>query len=480
VRRAAAGSVAGLAITAVFTAALVPLRSQLSIATVGLILVIPVVAGVVMGGVGAGFVSVAAGFVTFDLVFIPPYYTLGVGAGQNWVVLGVYAVVMMVVARVVSRLQEARAEAQRRAAAAQRLLAVSEILVTDQAPDDIVQSTVDAVRSAFGVSGVALLLPGPSGLELGATSGDAPAPEDLAALMAGPRMPVPIEVGVKSGITKQTVPLVASGRPVGILALRGVPEAGTDLDLLQTFVNQVALAVERGQLREQALRSQLLEEGDRVRRALLGAVSHDLRTPLAAMKVASTSLIDSEQQLEGSARRELYELLDGQVDRLGRLVTGLLDMNRYQSGALELHVERCRVGDLVEQALESMGPALVGRPVDLSIPAAASVQADRLLIGQVLVNLLDNADRHGPPGTAISVSAVEEDSVVRISVEDEGTGVPEAEHEAVFESFFRSDSGGRAGLGLWICRTFVEAHGQRIWVEDAHPGARFEFTLAAA
>lgn len=445
-----------------------------------LILVIPVVVGVVTGGVVAGLVSVAAGFLTFDLVFIPPYYKLSVGAAQNWVALGVYAVVMMVVARVVSRLQEARAEAQRRAAAAHRLLEVSELLVTDQAQVDIVQSTVDAVRSAFGVTGVALLLPGEHGLELGATSGDAPAPEDIAALMTGSGMPVPVEVGVKAGILKQTVPLVASGRPVGVLALRGLPEAGADVDLLQTFVNQVALAVERGQLREQALRSQVLEEGDRMRRALLGAVSHDLRTPLAAMKIASTSLLESEQQLDGSARRELYELLDGQVDRLGRLVTGLLDMNRYQSGVLELHLETSRVGDLVEQALESMGPALIGRPVKASIPATATVRADRLLIGQVLVNLLDNADRHGPPGTPITVGAVEEDSVVRIWVEDEGTGVSESERVAVFESFFRSDSGGRAGLGLWICRTFVEAHGQRIWVEDARPGARFEFTLAAA
>ena len=475
-----AGSAAGLAVTAAFAAALVPLRSHLSIATVALILVIPVVVGVVTGGVVAGLVSVAAGFLTFDLVFIPPYYRLSVGAAQNWVALAVYAVVMMVVARVVSRLQEARAEAQHRAAAAHRLLEVSELLVTNQAQKDIVQSTVDAVRSAFGVTGVALLLPGEEGLELGAISGDAPAPEDIAALMTGSGMPVPVEVGVKAGISKQTVPLVASGRPVGVLALRGLPEAGADLDLLQTFVNQVALAVERGQLREQALRSQLLEEGDRMRRALLGAVSHDLRTPLAAMKIASTSLLESEQQLDGSARRELYELLDGQVDRLARLVTGLLDMNRYQSGALELHLETCRVGDLVEQALESVGPALVGRPINASIPATAAVRADQLLIGQVLVNLLDNADRHGPPGTPISVVAVEEGPVVRISVEDEGTGVPESEREAVFESFFRSDSGGRAGLGLWICRTFVEAHGQRIWVEDASPGARFEFTLAAA
>jgi two-component system sensor histidine kinase KdpD len=272
------------------------------------------------------------------------------------------------------------------------------------------------------------------------------------------------------------------GRPVGILALHGMA-AGPDAELLRTFVNHAALALERGQLRNQALQSQVLEETDRMRRALLGAVSHDLRTPLTTMKVASSSLIESEQDLDPAGRRELYGLIDTQADRLNRLVTGLLDMNRYQAGALELRLVKATVAELIRDAVAALRPSMPDR--DISVELATNVpdvRVDRLLIGQVLVNLIDNADRHAPPSTPIAISSsVQADGKVRLSVTDQGPGVPQPDQQAVFESFFRSDSGGRAGLGLWISRTFVEAHEQQIWVDDGGSGgARFSFTLSAA
>lgn len=481
-RRAALGSLSAVAATIAVTAALLPLRSSISTATVALVLVVPVVLGVVTGGVRAGVVAVIAGFLAYDFVFILPYYTLSVGAGQNWAALGVYVVVMLVVARVVSRLQEARSEAQRRATAAQRLLELSQLLVTDRATPDTYQATVDAIRSALRADGVALLVPGPNGLDVTAVSGEPPSESDLADLRSQSGIPVAIGIPGTQPTALRAVPLVTAGRPVGVLALRGAPAAGVDHDLLQIFVNQVALTVERGALREQVVRSRILEEGDRLRRALLGAVSHDLRTPLAAMKIASTSLLYSDEDLDDDSRRELYELLDGQADRLGRLVTGLLDMNRYQSGALRLERQTFPLAALVDEAVATLGPAaLDGREVEVHVEGpVAAVHADRILLGQVIMNLLDNAVRHGPPGLPVRVVAQVQDGEVKVAVEDSGPGVPPGEHEAVFERFFRSGSGGRAGLGLWISRTFVEAHGGRIWVEDARPGARFCFTLPAA
>lgn len=491
-RRLLPGVAVGVGSTLLLGAVLIPLRSQLSIATVGLILVVPVVLAVATGGLIAGVAGVAAGFLTFDYAFIPPYYTLSVGAGQNWVALGVYAVVMLLVARVFSRLQRARAEAQSRAADARRLLEVSELLVTDRSLGDLLQSIVGTVGDVFGVAGVALLLPDGDRLEVAAAAGASPTPEELGRLR--PQAGLPVAVGARPvgppGSGLRAVSLAAAGRPVGILAMRGLPARGADRDLLQTFANQAALAIERGKLREQAIRSQLLEELDRVRQGLLGAVSHDLRTPLATMKVAASALLDSEAELTAEGRRDLYRLIDIQTDRLSRLVAGLLDVTRYRAGALQVHPAPVALAELVDDAVAGIGPSLTDREIVADLGTdLPEVCCDRLLIGQVLVNLVDNADRHAPPGTPISVGArlaVGEEphssgERVEVWVADGGPGIPPGEQEAVFDRFARFDSGGRTGLGLWICRTFVEAHGGVIRAEDvAEGGARFVFTVPIA
>ena len=470
--------------TVAFALILVQLRPHLSIATVGLILVIPVVLGVAVGGLRAGLVSVVFGFLTFDFAFLPPYYTLTVRAGQNWAVLVVYVVVMLLVAQLVSRLQDARAEAQRRAGNAGRLLELTEMLVSEGPHDELLQRVTDSVKQAFGAAGVALLLPDGQGLRLAAIAGEVPVESDLRELRPDSGLPVaigPIGAGLPADGLR-AVALSAAGRPVGILALHGL-NPGADPDLLRSFVNQAAFAIERNELKEQVLRAQVLEQSERGRRALLGAVSHDLRTPLTTMKVASTALLETETEMDPNGRRELYGLIDTEADRLNRLVAGLLDMNRYQAGALQVHSAPTAVASLVEEAVAALRQSMPGRKVAVDVPSeTGDVAADPILIGQVLVNLLDNADRHAPPGTPIAISAVRQpQGTVVLSVSDQGPGVPEAEREAVFDSFYRSDSGGRAGLGLWISRTFVEAHGQRIWVEDfGQRGARFSFTLSAA
>lgn len=224
----------------------------------------------------------------------------------------------------------------------------------------------------------------------------------------------------------------------------------------------------------------MLEQVDRVRHDLVGAVSHDLRTPLATMKVATSTLLDLHADLSVEENRELYALLDIQTDRLTRLVTSLLDMNRYERGVL--HVERrpSVVLDLVGDALAGLRPALGDREVVLEMPAnLPTVDVDPVLMVQVVANLVDNAERHSPEGEAIRVGAQLTDDVIELSVTDRGKGVPDDERESVFHSFVRFDTGGRAGLGLAIVKAFIEAHGERVWVEDAPSGgARFVVTMA--
>jgi two-component system sensor histidine kinase KdpD len=479
VRGRLVGSITGIVTSVCLGVAMLPFRSHLSIASVALVFVVPVVAGVIVGGFRAGVTSVIVGFLVYDFLFLPPYYRLRVGTAQNWVVLGVYAVVMLLVARVVANLRSARSEAQRRANETRRLFELSELLVEDRSVEELLETIVQAVATVFDVPGVALLVPEADRLEIAASAGEALSRDELRRL--DPHSGIPVSLGIGPGPPHEvrTVALTAAGRPVGILAMRGTPDSEADRALLRTFANHAALALERAQLREQALRSEVLEEVDRLRRALMGAVSHDLRTPLATMKVASSTLLNPASPLSDTDAHELHGLIDVETDRLTRLVTNLLDMTRFDAGVLEVRRGPQSVRNLVDEALVALRPALGERPVLMALAdSLPDVDADQILIGQVLANLLDNANRHSPPNSQITVTGRLRRDRIAISVADRGPGVPAEEREAVFDRFVRFDTGGRSGLGLTIAKTFVEAHGERIWVEDVPGGgARFVFTL---
>jgi len=482
VRRYLVGSVVAMGLAVGLGAAMAPLRVHLNLATAALVFVLPVVAGVMVGGFPAGVVGVAGGFLVYDFLFLPPYYRLTVGDARNWETLGVYVVVMLLVARVVASLESARSEALRRTAEARRLFDLSEMLVQDRSVDDLLKSIVGTVGAVFAVPSVALLVPEDGRLEIAASAGDPLSAADLHQLDPASGMTVSLGAAPADRGGMRTVALTAAGRPVGILAMRGMPASEDDRALLRTFANHAALALERAQLREQALRTELLEEVDRLRHALVGAVSHDLRTPLATMKVASSTLLHPALPLSDADVEELHGLIDVETDRLARLVTSLLDMTRIDAGVLEIHRRPTGVADLVDGSVMGLRSSLGLREVVVDIPDGMPVvDIDHLLMGQVLANLVDNADRHAPPGSAIRVTAELRGDRVALSVADDGPGIPAAEREAVFDRYVRFDTGGRAGLGLTIAKTFVEAHDEHIWVEDVPGGgARFVFLMPVA
>lgn len=476
------GAILALALVAALGGAMFPLRSHLSVATTALVLVIPVVVGVAVGGFAAGLVATAAGFLVYDFVFIPPYYTLSVGAAQNWTALGVYGVVMVVVAQVVARMHAARAAAQDRATEVRRLFDLSEMLVREAPAPELLERIVHTVVSAFELDGAALLLPTDGHLELAATAGAPLSEEELHRLSVSAGTPVALAGASATGEEIQAVALIASGNPIGLLALRGLPDRRAGAELLGAFANHLSLALERAQLQEQALRAQLLEEIDGLRRSLVGAVSHDLRTPLATIKVSTSTLLDPEATVADADARELLGLIDLQADRLDRLVANLLDMTRIQSGALELRREATSVADLVGEALAVLGPSGGAERVKWWAPAdLPMVEVDHVLVCQVLANLIDNAGRYSSPEDPVIVSACCIGGSVQVTVADRGPGIPAAERHGIFEMFTRREAGGRGGLGLAIARAFVEAHEERIWVEsDQASGARFTFTLPVA
>ena len=476
------GSIVGVASVLVLGFAMLPLRSHISVSTAALVLVIPVVVGSAIGGIKAGIASVIAGFIVYDYGYIPPYKTLDVGTPQNWTALGVYVIVMLLVASVVASLDSSRYEARRGGEAAHHLSELSEHLVGDRPVDDLLETIVSAVHAVFGIPGVSLLILDEGVLKVVASAGGPLSEDELARLSPHSGQPISVGTDTESSGELRTIALSVSGHAVGILALRGLPTSQNDRAVLTTFANDAALALERAQLREQALRSKLLEEVDRFRQSLMGAVSHDLRTPLATIKVASSTLANRSASLTSDELRELYNLIEVESDRLTRLVSNLLDITRIEAGVFTVHPNPTSVRDLVREAVNAMKPTMGAHRVDSIVPASLpAVNVDSLLIGQVLINLLDNAIRHSPDDGVITVEARREMRQVILSVTDQGPGIEPSQRQAVFERFARLDTGGRAGLGLTIAKNFVEAHGQEIWYEDApNHGARFVFTLPVA
>jgi two-component system sensor histidine kinase KdpD len=484
VRRNVAGSTVAIALVAILAALMVPLREHLSTATPGIVFVLPVVIATIVGGLPAGAVAVIAGSLAYDLAFLPPYWTLTIGDAQYWVTIVVYVLVMVIVVRLVDALEKARGAAMVHENEARRLFELSELLVEERSLAELLETIVVTVKSVFDSRGVALLLPVDQRLEVAASSGDPFTESELAGLATSSGLPV--DLGTTPAIATsrsepRAVALSTPERPVGLLVLHDSPGIGHDPELLRTFANHLALALERAQLRQTALQLSALEEVDRVRQSLVGAVSHDLRTPLATIKFAVSSLLAPGTRISGEEQKELLGLVDAQADRLDRLVANLLDMTRIQAGALQPIYQPVGVDEIVEDAIGSLG---VNGPSDLQtlLPDGVPlVNVDRMLVSQALANLLDNATRFAPEGTPVVIGANELDEAVRVTVDDSGPGIPAGDREGIFEMFSRRDAGGRAGLGLAIAKAFIEAHGGHIWLEDSSTGgARFVFDLPKA
>lgn len=480
-RRMMWGAATALATLAACTSVLLAFRPHLSLATSALVLVVPVVLGVTVGGFGVGAATAVLGFFVYDWFFILPYGTLSVSSAQDWVALGVYVAVVLVVSRLVAVQQDARRVASDREDAVRRLFVVSEQMIGERSLDELLALVVTTVHDTFPTTWVAVLLPNAGQLSIVATAGRAltDVDRDEAIGSVGSTQALTL-VGARTPVSR--VALTAVQRPVGQLVVAGASLDRFERQLLGAFANQAALAIERSQLRAKALRTELLEEVDRWRNALVGAVSHDLRTPLASIKAAVSTLRGEVAPIAAEDRRVLLETIEEQCDHLTRLVANLLDMARLEAGTLTLRSEPQTVGDIVEAAVVAVGGALGEHTLDVRIEAGLPpVEADLVLISQVLANLLTNASQHSPDGSVITITAREVGREVAVTVTDEGPGVPEQDRERIFHMLDRNAGSGRAGLGLAISTAFVEAHGRRITVEDAPGGgASFTFQLPAA
>ncbi len=268
--------------------------------------------------------------------------------------------------------------------------------------------------------------------------------------------------------------------PVGTLTIARADETVGLVLLLFTAVvtAQLASAARRGAEKERE--ASVARRSDELKTALLRAVTHDLRTPLASIKAGASGLRQADATYTDEDRAELLAAIEEEADRLDRLVSNLLDASRLEAGVLTPHKHPQDLGELLTAVVGRLQPLLAGRPVRLAIaPDVPLVPCDYAQIDQVVTNLLENAARHTPPGTLVHVALTWEDTSARVEVADQGPGVPAAERERLFHPFERGRTRAQgSGLGLAIARGLVEAHGGQLWVEEAAGGgARFSFTL---
>lgn len=425
------------------------------------------------------------GVLCFDFFFVPPRFTLTVADVQYVWTFAVMLLIAMLISHLTVRLRseaEAARLGQRRTAL---MHAFTQQLAGVRGTEQVLRVAVDHVADVF--QGVAVaLLPGATGpLEVKASSGGA---AELGDKERGVAQWVyeagqPAGAGTPSLPTGDAlyVPLLGDKGAVGVLMVSSrIPELlmGGQRLLLDSFAHQIGLALEVDRLGESARKAELDAETERLRSGLLSSVSHDFRTPLAAILGSAGALLERESLCADGPARELLENIQTESERLSRLVQNLLEATRLESGAVRIQKELFPLEEILGSALERMEKALRSREVLVDIPEdLPPVPMDGTMIEQVFINLLENAARHAPSGP-IEVSAKAEGAEVLVAVADRGAGLKEEDRERVFEKFYRGKASPGAGLGLTICRAVVSAHGGRIWAESrTEGGAVFRFTL---
>lgn len=472
-RRVVVGVGVVVVVVGALTAALIPFQGELDGAVFGLMFLLPTVVGAAIGGFVAAVVGVTSGFVAYNFFFTEPYYTLAVSQLEDAVGLSVYVLVGTIVTLIVTREQRAARAAARREEEARTLFVLSRSLIIEHELDAVLRSIVTNVRSLFGVDTVAILLEaherGPA--EVAALDGVEVTDDRLRDLVDDRDVRTASRSADRGDA--EVVPLMAGDERIGVFVIAGNVD-GIPGRLLTTFANHAAVAVERARLAEESMRVEVLEEVDRLRSALMGAVSHDLRSPLSSIAAAVSDLRDPEVQFDAADTDTLLATIEEETRRLDRLVGNVLDVSRIEGDALNLEREAVELDELVDEAARRMslgaGNGHVERDLPDDLPPLA---VDPTLVVQVLVNLLDNAARYAPADVPPRVTAQASDGWAEIRVVDAGPGIAEEHREQVFDLYYQADAAGSpdgTGLGLAICKGYVQAHGGNIWVESTPGG----------
>ncbi len=474
-----------------------PIHLRLEPTNLAMFYLLGVLAAAIYLGRGPALLTALLGVLSFDFFLIEPRFSLSVEDTQYLLTFLALFVVGTVVSGLAGTVRDQVEASQRREAQTSALYALSRDLTIQLDLPAVMQTVIDQVSISFGRQ-AAILLPTNGKLSIrasspGFTEGDA----DLEAAEWAFSHGQPAGRGTTTlpQIPIRFQPLMTGQGAVGVLAVRPSDAAHfMTLDqrqLLEAYSGLAALAIERVLLAEEVNQARLTQETEKLQTALLNSISHDLRTPLAVITGALSSLQEGEENtsdvplMDHATRLELIENGWSEAERLNRLVGNLLDMTRLEAGALRLRRSAIDVEEATGAALDRLHSSLKNISIQTHIPAnLPPVSADPMLLEQVLVNLLDNAAKYTEGAGAIEISARALPDAVEICVADNGPGIPPEDLERIFDKFYRVQTKGGpkgTGLGLSICKGIVEAHGGKIVARNRpNGGAEFAFTLPLA
>lgn len=462
----------------------------LDVQNVALVFLTAVLVSAVAYGLWPALLASALSVLAFNYFFLPPYYTLTISNPENVVALFFFLVVALIASNLTANVRSQALVARRRAKTTEDLYLFSRKLGGIASLDDLLWATASQVASMLRVR-VVLFLPENGSIVLKAAwpPEDVAEEADLAAAKWSWENNRPAGRGSDTlpGAQRLFLPMRTGRGPVAVIGIDS-DKAGPILTpdqrrLLDALADQAALAIERVNLAEDVDTAKRAAERDQLRSALLTSISHDLRTPLASILGAASSL-RTLKGLDAADHEELLSTIQDEAERLNRFIANLLDMTRLESGAVEPNMELLDVAEVVGSVLRRADKVLAGHRVETSLAGPLPMlRLDPVLFEQVLFNLLDNAAKYSPPGTVIRIEGRRDGDRVRLRIVDEGNGIPAEDLNRVFDKFYRVRKTDRqragTGLGLAICRGFVEAMGGTIEAGNRHdrPGAVFAVAL---
>ena len=485
-------------------------------------------------GRGPSIMASFLAFLAYDFFFVTPVHRLTVDKPAQWISLLALLATALVIGQLTVTVREHAYRALASEQRTKRLYTLAQMISSTTDEGQLLQGLAQQVVQVFaapGVAAAALILPDAAGdLKVRAVApadGLAARAVSLAereqtllakwALRHGKPVGLNAPVGAEAEHTVFYIPLVSRGRTLGVLGIAGRPEiralvigrpalAGEDsgepaerrprepqAQLFLAFCDQIALALERVVLQQQAIHAEALRESDRLKTILLSSVTHDLRTPLAAIKASTSSLLEPGMTWRDGDHLEFVASIDASADRLGHLVSNLLDLSRLESGMVPLEKDWYPIGDVIATVLDRLDAAEQTRDhtIDVLLPDDLPLAPlDHGQIESVLTNLLENALKYSPPRSVIRVQArqVGKPAELEVRVSDQGIGIARNQLTAIFEKFYRvpqvrlpwanSRQPTGTGLGLAICANSIRAHNGRIWAESTPGvGSTFIFTL---
>jgi two-component system, OmpR family, sensor histidine kinase KdpD len=477
------------------------------VANISMLYLIVVLLAATRLGSGPAIVASVIAFLTFDWFFVPPEHTFTVSDPQEWVSLLLFLFTAVITGELAADQRRRAHEAAQREREAVLLFDVVRLLGAPGV-DVALAAAAERIRSELALSavGIQLTVEGrPRGVAVGDEDGRAlvrPLHAASGEILAGGRPPSALERGRpghwlrvvppsragEGGIAERRrhiLPIRVGDRAVGQLVVvrrRGTRPLGErDSRFLGVVATQLGALAERAELQRDATEAEVLRQANELKTALLNAVSHDMRTPLASIKAAAGSLRQNDVEWTETEREEFAASIEQQADRLDRIVANLLDLSRMEAGALRPQRALHDLGALVEDVLGRLRDRTAGHTVAVSIPDdLPPVSLDYVEIDQVLSNLVENAAKYSPPGSTISVSALLAGDRIEVDVADRGPGIPPEAVARLFEPFFRVRREGPSGigLGLAVAKGLVEAHGGTIAARNREGGgAEFTFTL---